>query len=173
MEDRHNHNITDIATFLATTVMTRERVAKVTAGGDRNAFQTRPWGEVYLLRTLTIPMRAVGPSGLDLATAALGPLQPPSVGQDWEHMRPISAIPADTPLTYTLAYTSTFDGYYGLFTGVLPANGYGLDMRELPVNYTMLLVLMGEGEITGTDVRRLSMLPYIIPRAQLPRGHYS
>ena len=89
MEDRHNHNITDIATFLATTVMTRERVAKVTAGGDRNAFQTRPWGEVYLLRTLTIPMRAVGPSGLDLATAALGPLQPPSVGQDWEHMRPI------------------------------------------------------------------------------------
>ena len=40
---------------------------------------------VHLHRTLAIPMIAVGPRRLGLATAALGPLQPPSMGLSWEH----------------------------------------------------------------------------------------
>ena len=58
-------------------------------------------------------------------------------------------------------YTSIFEGYHGLFTIILSAKGHGLDMGELPVNLTLLLVFIGEGKIVGTDVRRPGMPPYI------------
>ena len=42
-----------------------------------------------------------------------------------------------------------------LFTMLLSAKSHGLDMGELPVNFTnMLFVSVGEGKIVGTDVRR-------------------
>ena len=91
MEDRRYHNIADLITFLPTTEMSGEREeARVTARGDGTALQPeRDMGwfgsvVVHLHRTLAIPLMAVGPRRLGLATAALGPLQPPSVGLYWE-----------------------------------------------------------------------------------------
>ena len=52
-------------------------------------------------------------------------------------------------------------GYHGLLTLVVPAMSRELDMGELPVNLTLLLVFIGEGKIVGTDVRRPGMPPYI------------
>ena len=75
---------------------------------------------VHLHRTLAIPMMAVVPRSLDLATSALGPLQPPSVGLDWE-------LPAQLPVimdiftSYAMDHTNTLDSYYGLFATILPA----------------------------------------------------
>ena len=117
----------DIITLLATTEMSREREeAIVTARGDGTALQ--PYKDmgwfgsvgVHLHGTLPIPMMAVGPRSLDLATSALGPLQPPSVGLDWE-------LPAQLPVimdiftSFAMDHSNTLDSYYGLFATILPA----------------------------------------------------
>jgi hypothetical protein len=103
-------------------------------------------------------MMAVGPYRLDLAEAALGHLQPPSVGQDWE-LQDQQPATLDAFSSYTMDHTSTLMIYYGLFANILPATGFGLDLDKLPDSLTnLLLVSMGKGEINGTDVRRLGCL---------------
>ena len=158
MEDRRYHNIADLITFLPTTEMSGEREeARVTARGDGTALQPeRDMGwfgsvGVHLHMTLPIPMMTVGPRRLDLATAALGTLQPPSVVPDWE-------LPAQLPVimdiftSYAMDHTNTLDSYYGLLASILPTSGFGLGLGKLPDCFTnRLLVSMGEGEIVGTD----------------------
>ena len=80
----------------------------------------------------------------------------------------------DIDTSYAVDRTNTLNSYYGLFATLLPAiistfldtttavtkekedTGYGLDLDKLPDSNTIvLLVAMGEGEIIGTDVRRL------------------
>ena len=91
----------------------------------------------------------------------------------------------DIDISYTVDCTDTLNSYYGLFATLLPAittifldtttamtrekgnTGFGLDLGKLPDSITIgLLGSMGEGEIIGTDVRRLDQSP-IIPDTQL------
>ena len=166
MEDRRNYGTAD-DTFFSETIaaMIGEEMATVTAGGDDIVLQPGPWGEEHLHRTLPILMGVVGLSRLDLAAAASSPLQPPSVGQDWE-------LPAQPPVnkdiftSHAMEDTSTLNSYNGLFATILPAKGFGLDLGKLPiamgegeivgpVSQTIAAsVSMGEEEIVGTEVRR-------------------
>jgi len=206
VEDWHNYNMADLITFLATTEMFREgEETIVTARGDGTALihPVRDMGvgaplqaiaghqtPQHLHRTPPIPMMAVGPSRQDLATAALGHLQPPSVGLDWEQPLHLSVKTISTSNT-TTDFTSNTRGYYGLFATFLPAffttfldttiamtrekwtTGYGLDLGKLPVSFTnMLLVSLGEGEIKEPDVRRLDQ-PLHISLSTAARDYYS
>ena len=85
----------------------------------------------------------------------------------------------DINISYTVDCTDTLNSYYGLFATLLPAittifldtttamtrekgnTSFGLDSITIG-----LLGSMGEGEIIGTDVRRLDQSP-IIPDTQL------
>jgi len=88
----------------------------------------------------------------------------------------------DIDASYSVDCTNTLNSYYGLFATLLPAittifldtttamtrekgnTGFGLDLGKLPDSITIgLLVSLGEGEIIGTDVRRLDQPLYIIP----------
>jgi len=70
----------------------------------------------------------------------------------------------DVNTSYTVDYTSTPRSFYGLFASLLPVKDFGLDKSKLPDCFTkVLLVSMGEGEIIGTDVRRLDQPRYFIP----------
>ena len=84
VEDRRNYSkMADITNFLANTEGHVESEAAPIAGGDRAAHhQPGLWGEVRLHRALQIHMLSVGTCRMELATAAFGPLQPPSVGKD-------------------------------------------------------------------------------------------
>ena len=55
--------------------------------------------------------------------------------------------------TYNVDHTSTPMSFHGLFASLLPVKDFGLDKSKLP-DY-VLMASMGEGEIIGTDVRRL------------------
>ena len=58
--------------------------------------------------------------------------------------------------TYTMDHTSTPGSFHGLFASLLPVKDFGLDKSKLPDCFTyVLMASMGEGEIIGTDVRRL------------------
>ena len=91
----------------------------------------------------------------------------------------------DIDISYTVDCTDTLNSYYGLFATLLPAittifldtttamtrekgnKGFELDLGKLLDSITIgLLGSMGEGEIIGTDVRRLDQSP-IIPDTQL------
>jgi len=88
----------------------------------------------------------------------------------------------DIKASHAVDCTNTLNSYYGLFATILPAittifldtttamtrekgnTGFGLDLGKLPDSITIgLLVSLGEGEIIGTDVRRLDQPLYIIP----------
>ena len=88
----------------------------------------------------------------------------------------------DINASYAMDCTDTHNSYYGLFATLLPAittmfldtttamtretvdTGFGLDLGKLPDCFTIgLLASMGEGEIIGTDVRRLDQPRYFIP----------
>ena len=139
VEDRHDDGTMADTTFLLTTTARCREVEATTevAGGDGIAHHPGPWREVRLNRALSISVMAVGPSRLDLETAALGPLQPPSMGQDWEPPQRLSDNSATIFLTHHT--DNTYDGY--------------LRQLELPqtesakqlVCFTMVLVSIGEG----------------------------
>jgi len=140
VEDRHDDDDTmaDTTFLLAITARCGEvKVTTVVAGGDGIAHnKLGPWGEVHLHRTLTIPMKAVGPSGLDLEAAAFGPLQPPSVGPDWEPPR----LTLDTFGSFpTHTADNTYDGYHRLLE--LPQT----ESAKQPASFTSVFVSMEEG----------------------------
>jgi len=134
VEDRHDDDDTmaDTTFLLAITARCGEvKVTTVVAGGDGIAHnKLGPWGEVH--GTLSISMMAVGPSRLDLATTAFGPLQqPPSVGPDWEP--PLLTL--DTLGSFP---THTYNGYNGQVE--LPQT----ESAKKPVSLSTVLVSMGQ-----------------------------
>ena len=157
MEDRRNYDVTDVTFFSdTTTAMTGEELATVIARGDAIVLQPGPWGEEYLNRTLPILMGAVGLSRLDLAAAASSPLQPPSVGQDWEHPAMFLTYMDMIFTTFTLDHTSTPRSFHGLFASLLPVKGLRTGQEQAAgLLHQRAVGPHGEGEITGTDVRRL------------------
>ena len=151
VKDRRGHNtMVDTTTFVATTERNREMEATVIAGGDRTAHQPGPWGEVRLHRALSISVVAVGPSRMDLETAALSPLQPPSNGQDWKQV-PSSGTSASIFPTHST--DNTYDVYHGQLE--LPQT----ESAKQPVSFTTVLVSIVEGRIIGSADWELPRFP--------------
>jgi hypothetical protein len=150
----HNYGMSDDDdTFFpeTTTVRTGEESATVTAGGDGIALQPGPWGEEHLHWTLPILMGVVGLSRSDLATAASSPLQPPSVGQDWE-------LPAQPSVNMAMGSPASLSSHSHNPCSH-PHNPRTTTHLNTPPNRSFSIVVvvsMGEGEeeIVGTDVRR-------------------
>ena len=117
------------------TAVTGEEMATVTAGGVE---------EKHLHRTL-------GLSRPDLAAAASSPLQPPSVGQDWE-------LPAQPSVNMAMGSPASLSSH-SQNPCSHPHNPRTMTHLNTPPNRSFSIVVvvsMGEGEeeIVGTDVRR-------------------